>query len=326
MATVLVTGSAGFIGFSLARKLLNEGHQVVGIDNLNSYYDVKLKQDRLSILQNELPNKNRFIFQKLDLIESGEVHHLIENYEFDYVYHLAAQAGVRYSIQNPDTYFESNVRGTFNLLESLRKKPPKKLILASTSSIYGESSLSRLSEEVEVNPIQFYAATKEIDEIMCNMYSSIYSLDITVFRFFTVYGPWGRPDMSLFKFVRRIINKEPIEIYNNGKHKRSFTYIDDVIYYLMKAIESGLEEKGFQIYNLGNPKSVDLLDFVTIIEKELKIKSTIELLPLQFGDVTGSSPDITKLITKFGKIEFTKVEEGVTKFIDWYKSYNNLLN
>ena len=158
------------------------------------------------------------------------------------------------------------------------------------------------------------------------MYSLIYNLNITVFRFFTVYGPWGRPDMSLFKFVRRIINQEPIEIYNNGKHRRSFTYIDDVVYYLMKAIESGEEEKGFQIYNLGNPKSVDLLEFVAIIEKELKIKSTIEFLPLQFGDVTGSSPDITKLITKYGKIEFTKVEEGVTKFIDWYKSYNNLSN
>jgi UDP-glucuronate 4-epimerase len=280
----------------------------------------------LTILQNELTKKKRFVFQKIDLIESSDLHHLIENHEFDFVYHLAAQAGVRFSIQNPDSYFESNVRGTFNLLESLRKKPPKKLILASTSSIYGESSLPKLSEEVEVNPIQFYAATKEIDEIMCNMYSLIYSLDITVFRFFTVYGPWGRPDMSLFKFVRSIINKEPIEIYNNGKHRRSFTYIDDVIHYLIKAIETGEEEKGFQIYNLGNPKSVDLLDFVAIIEKELKLKSTLELLPLQFGDVTGSSPDITKLITKFGNIEFTKVEEGVTKFIDWYKSYNNLSN
>jgi UDP-glucuronate 4-epimerase len=234
---------------------------------------------------------------------------------------------VRYSIENPKAYIQSNIVAYLNVLEFARNNRINHFIYASSSSVYGESSDVPFSESSVVDkPVSLYAATKKSNELMAYTYSHLYGIETIGLRFFTVYGPWGRPDMSLFKFVRSIINKEPIEIYNNGKHRRSFTYIDDVIHYLIKAIETGEEEKGFQIYNLGNPKSVDLLDFVAIIEKELKLKSTLELLPLQFGDVTGSSPDITKLITKFGNIEFTKVEEGVTKFIDWYKSYNNLSN
>jgi UDP-glucuronate 4-epimerase len=320
MGDVLITGAAGFIGFSLAKNLLQEGHNVVGLDNMNSYYDPELKKQRILHLENYSEKLNNFKFVNLDLEDMLGMSSVLKNQRFDYVYHFAAQAGVRYSLENPRKYFESNVIGTFNLIEILKSCAIKRLVLASTSSIYGNSHKSMVTESDALNPIQFYAVSKEIDETMCKIYSQIYDLNVTIFRFFTVYGPWGRPDMALFKFVKSIINKHPIEIYNNGNHKRSFTYIDDVIFYLTKVMELSSEDK-YEVYNLGNPVSVDLLEFIKIIEDKLAITAEKIYLPLQFGDVHGNLPSIEKLTKKFGEKKFMNVGTGISNFIDWYKSH-----
>lgn len=324
MGDVLITGVAGFIGFSLAKNLLQEGHNVVGLDNMNSYYDPELKKQRIIHLENYSKKLKNFKFVKLDLEDILGVSSFLKNQRFDYVYHFAAQAGVRYSLENPRKYFESNVIGTFNLIEILKSCAIKRLVLASTSSIYGNSHKSMVTESDALNPIQFYAASKEIDETMCKIYSKIYDLNVTIFRFFTVYGPWGRPDMALFKFVKSIIEQRPIDIYNNGNHSRSFTYIDDVVYYLKKIIEIDSNSK-YEIYNLGNPKFVELLDFIEIIENKLQLSAQKRFLPLQFGDVQGNLPDINKLINDFGDHEFVDVEVGINNFISWYKSYYRVL-
>lgn len=319
MQKVLITGVAGFIGFSLANKLISEGINVLGIDNLNDYYDINLKHNRIYKL--ESVSKSNFQFIQMDLSDSSGLIDIFSMNTFDYVFHLAAQAGVRYSVENPTAYFEANVVGTYNLIEIVKTQPIKRFILASTSSIYGDSEEIRIREDQPSNPIQFYAVTKVVDEIMAKAYSEIYNLKVTVFRFFTVYGPWGRPDMALFKFVKKIIDNEPIDIYNNGKHKRSFTYIDDVVYYLKKLMESEDDDQRYQVYNLGNPVSVELLDFVSIIETLLKTTSQKRFLPLQFGDVNGNVPDITKLVGRFGQREFTDINTGISEFIKWFRWY-----
>lgn len=320
MSDILITGAAGFIGFSLAKELVLAGHNVVGLDNMNSYYDPELKNQRIANLKNHAGKLKNFKFIKLDLEDMPGLRSILKNQRFDYIYHFAAQAGVRFSLENPRKYFESNVVGTFNLIELLRSSSIKRLFLASTSSIYGNGTKSIVTESDAVNPIQFYAVSKEIDEIMCKIYSKIYDINVTIFRFFTVYGPWGRPDMALFKFVKSIIEQRPIEIYNNGNHKRSFTYIDDVVYYLRKALETEFDDK-FAIYNLGSPKSVELLNFIKLIENNLQIAVQKKFLPLQFGDVHGNLPNVNKLINKFGNHEFIDVEVGINNFISWYKSY-----
>jgi UDP-glucuronate 4-epimerase len=325
MSNVFITGVAGFIGYSLAKRLIQDGHNVVGLDNMNDYYDPMLKRQRVNNLIVESAAHKNFDFIEKDLGDLTEICSILNFQKFDYIYHLAAQAGVRYSFENPKTYFESNVTGTFNLIELLRSYPIKRFILASTSSIYGNSHKLVVSETDALKPIQFYAVSKKLDEILCETYSKIYNLKVTVFRFFTVYGPWGRPDMALFKFVNSIIENQPVEVYNFGNHKRSFTYIDDVVHYLVKAMDLKYLEDPFQVYNLGNPKSVNLLDLVAIIEEKLGNKAEKKYLPLQFGDVYGNLPNIDKLVDQFGDKSFTDIDAGVDNFINWYKEYYKIL-
>ena len=315
----LITGSAGFIGFHLSRKILSKGFKVIGIDNLNNYYDVQLKKKRNHILKK---NKN-YIFKKIDIKNYKNLETLFKKYKIYKVIHLAAQAGVRYSLKNPKSYIDNNINGFFNILEISKNYRVKKFVYASTSSIYGLQKKFPLKENFNTdNPIQLYAATKKSNELMATSYSYLYKMDTVGLRFFTVYGPWGRPDMALFKFTKNIIKGKPIEVFNKGKHERDFTYVDDIVDGIIKIVFSKKNKFGSQIFNIGNGKKIKLLKYIQLIEKNLKKRARKKFLPLQKGDVFKTHSD-TRLIKKhYNYNPRTSVNDGVKKFIEWYISNN----
>ena len=331
---ILVTGCAGFIGFHFVKKLLNEGHNIVGIDSINDYYDVKIKKDRLKILK-KISKKN-FKFYKKDLCESKFLEKCFLKHKFAIVVHFAAQAGVRYSITNPESYIQNNIVAFNNVIENCRLFKIKHFVYASSSSVYGMNSKMPLTEEVSVDhPMQLYAATKRSNELVAHSYSSLFKIPSTGLRFFTVYGPWGRPDMSLFKFVKNILNSEPISVYNKGNHKRDFTYVDDIVngvYLAMKKtpkytkinskkLKPNLSSAPFKIYNIGNGKPISLLSFINIIEKELNIKSKRKYLKLQAGDINTTHSDIYNIKNELGFSPKIDIERGIKSFVSWFKDY-----
>ena len=314
----LITGSAGFIGFHLSKKLLSEGFNVLGVDNLNNYYDQKIKQDRNNILK----KYKNYRFNKIDIKDYKKLDRIFKKNSIHGVVNLAAQAGVRYSLKNPRSYIENNINGFFNILELSKKYRVKKFIYASTSSIYGLQKRFPLKENFNTdNPIQLYAATKKSNELMATSYSHLYKMDTIGLRFFTVYGPWGRPDMALFKFTKNIIKGKPIEVFNKGKHERDFTYVDDIVNGIFNIINNKKSRFGAKIFNIGNGKKIKLLKYIQLIEKNLDRKSKKKFLPLQKGDVIKTLSD-TKLIKKHYNYQpKTNVSYGVKKFIEWYISY-----
>ena len=313
----LVTGSAGFIGFHLSKKILEKGFKVIGIDNLNNYYDVQLKKKRNHILK----KKKNYIFKKIDIKNYKNLETVFKKYKIFKVIHLAAQAGVRYSLKNPRSYIDNNINGFFNILEISKNYRVKKFVYASTSSIYGLQKKFPLKENFNTdNPIQLYAATKKSNELMATSYSYLYKMDTVGLRFFTVYGPWGRPDMALFKFTKNIIKGRSIEVFNKGKHERDFTYVDDIVDGIIKIVFSKKNKFGSQIFNIGNGKKIKLLKYIQLIEKNLKKKARKKLLPLQKGDVFKTHSN-TRLIKKhYNYNPKTSVNDGVKKFIEWYIS------
>ncbi len=334
MKNVLVTGVAGFIGFHLAEKLLKDGFNVVGIDNVNDYYDVNLKYARLNelgversgaeIFNNEVTSNKyeNFKFIRTNLEDRKKLPEVFKEYNFEIVCSLAAQAGVRYSIENPEAYIDSNVVGYLNLLECCRNHNVKHLIYASSSSVYGLNSKVPFSTEDNVDhPISLYAATKKSNELMAHTYSHLYGFKTTGLRFFTVYGPWGRPDMAMFLFTDAIIKGNPIKVFNQGDLERDFTYIDDIIDGVIKVIKKEHAGENYSLYNIGNSKPVKLLDFIDEIEKHLGVDAKKEMLPMQAGDVNRTWADVNPLKKNFEYIPKTNVHEGVGKFIDWYKNY-----
>lgn len=333
MKHILITGVAGFIGFHVASRFLDDSIAVIGIDNINNYYDIRLKQARLE----QLYKKNRFIFKKIDIQDRTDVENIFNEYSFDIVIHLAAQAGVRYSLENPHSYIYSNLVGFLNILEGCSHSNVKHLVYASSSSVYGANKKMPFSVHQNVDhPISLYAATKKSNELMAHTYSSLYNIPTTGLRFFTVYGPWGRPDMALFLFTKRIYNGEPIEVYNYGKMKRDFTYIDDIVegvYRVTKKIpkpnttlntnelDPGTSFAPYKIYNIGNNKPVNLLTFISILEEEIGRKVKKKFLPLQLGDVPVTYADITDLRNAVGFRPKTSIREGIMQFLKWYKEY-----
>jgi UDP-glucuronate 4-epimerase len=318
---ILITGVAGFIGFHTAKRLCGEGHQVVGIDNLNTYYSVELKQARLS----QLAACRNFQFRLLDVADKPALLDLFAEKVFDQVIHLAAQAGVRYSIDNPDTYAQSNLVGFLNVLEACRAHRPAHLIYASSSSVYGlNDHLPYATTDPVDRPMSFYAATKRANELMAHSYSHLYGIPTTGLRFFTVYGPWGRPDMALFKFTDAILKGRPIDVYNDGAMSRDFTYIDDIVEGLVRLIplpptdETGARNK---VYNIGFGAPVKLLDFVECIEEALGIRAIRNLMPLQSGDVVNTWADTRELEERVGFRPQVTVSTGVQSFVDWYRTY-----
>lgn len=331
MKEIIVTGSAGFIGFHTSKRLLEKGYKVVGIDNMNNYYDPELKYKRLSILE----EYDDFYFHKLDLFEKDELGEIISSYkELQSVIHLSAQAGVRYSLENPTAYINSNIIGFFNLLETLRNIPIKHLLYASSSSVYGGNQKIPFSTSDRVDfPISLYAATKKSNELMAYTYSHLFSIPTTGLRFFTVYGPWGRPDMALYKFAEKITHGEPIDVYNHGNMSRDFTYIDDVVRIIIKLVdkppktidEGKFKEKvPYSIFNVGSNNPIALLDYIECLEKHLGIKAEKNFLDIQPGDVKDTFADVSDLINYIGYSPSTKIDEGVKKFVDWFVSYNKM--
>lgn len=324
--TILITGAAGFIGFHLSRLLLSEGAAVVGMDNMNDYYDVGLKESRLAIL-NEY---ERFTFVRGSISNGELVRFVFEDHHPDIVINLAAQAGVRYSIDNPDSYIDSNLIGFYNILEACRHsydndRGVKHLIFASSSSVYGNQTKTPFSVSDPVDhPISLYAATKKSNELMGYAYSHLYGIPMTGVRFFTVYGPYGRPDMAYFKFADKMRRGEPIQIYNNGDMLRDFTYVDDIVGGLIKMLNKPPEfNEGapYAIYNIGNNKPEKLLDFIDILEEELGMKAVREYLPMQPGDVYQTYADVDDLMRDFGFKPSTSLREGIRRFAMWYKEY-----
>ncbi len=328
---VLITGVAGFIGYHLAQRLLTDGEQVYGIDNLNDYYDVNLKKARLAQLT---PNSN-FQFQLLDLNNRQGILQLFQSQNFDCIVNLAAQAGVRHSLENPFAYVDTNLVGFANILEATRHTQPQHLVFASSSSVYGANTKIPFSLKDNVdNPVSLYAATKKANELMAHSYSHLYSLPITGLRFFTVYGPWGRPDMAYFKFVRAIQQNKPINVFNYGKMQRDFTYIDDVIEGVVRVMHQPpiLQHKNdnsnarYKIYNIGNNKPVELLSFIEIIEKAMGKSAQKNFLPMQPGDVPCTYADVDELIQDIGFKPTTTIEEGIENFVRWYKDFYQYQN
>ncbi len=327
---VLVTGSAGFIGYHLSKYLVDKGFRVVGLDNINDYYDINLKYSRLKQLGIEKSDAEKFntkisvknfSFVRSDICDKKSLNKLFNNENFDIVCNLAAQAGVRYSLSNPDTYISSNISGFLNILECCRFNNIKHLIYASSSSVYGANQKIPFSVNDNVDkPISLYAATKKSNELMAYTYNHLFKIPSTGLRFFTVYGPWGRPDMALFLFTKAIIEKKPIEVYNFGKMQRDFTYIDDIVEGLYKII-IGEKTKEAKVYNIGNNSSVELLHFIKCIETCLGIKADKNLLPIQPGDVSKTWANVDNLIEDYKYQPKTKVEFGISKFIKWYLNY-----
>lgn len=318
----LITGGAGFIGFHLTRALLEKGAQVIGIDNLNDYYEVSLKKDRLAILK----NFSKFQFVKADLADKEAVFNVFNEFTPQIVVNLAAQAGVRYSIENPDAYIQSNVVGFFNILEACRNYPVEHLVFASSSSVYGGNKKIPFSTQDKADqPVSLYAATKKSNELMAYSYSKLYRIPLTGLRFFTVYGPMGRPDMAYFKFAKKIMADEPIQIYNNGDMLRDFTYVDDIV----RGMENILcnppkqDENGaaYKIYNIGNNKPEKLMDYIDVLEKCLGKEAKKEFLPMQPGDVYETYADVQDLMDDYGFKPSTTIEEGLSKFSEWFLAY-----
>ncbi|MDC0056700.1 NAD-dependent epimerase/dehydratase family protein [Alphaproteobacteria bacterium] len=314
---ILITGAAGFIGFHLSKKLLSEKYTVFGIDNLNNYYDVNLKKDRVKILNKE----KSFFFNKINLSNKNSIDKIIIKNNIKYVVHLAAQAGVRHSIDNPETYFKSNLEGFFNILEVSKKNKIKHLIFASTSSVYGNNKNFPLTESANTDkPLSFYAATKKSNEVMAYSYSNIYKLPATALRFFTAYGPFGRPDMSLFKFTKSILENKKVDFFNSGNHIRDFTYIDDIVQGISNIIKKPSSELiPYNCFNIGSGKPNKLKLFLSLIESNLGKKAKIRNLPLQLGDVQKTHASV-KLLKKYSFYKpKTNIKKGVKEFINWYK-------
>jgi UDP-glucuronate 4-epimerase len=330
---VLVTGAAGFIGSFTARRLLERGDEVVGLDNLNDYYDVSLKKARLERLQ-QTPN---FRFAHLDLVDRPGMQALFANERFGRVVHLGAQAGVRYSLQAPHSYIQSNVAGTMNVLEGCRYNGVEHLVYASTSSVYGASSRMPFSvHEPASHPVSLYAATKRSNELMAHTYSALFKLPTTGLRFFTVYGPWGRPDMALFLFARAILEGKPIELFNHGRHTRDFTYVEDIAEGVLRCLDRipgpdpqwnsadpdpASSSAPYRLYNIGSNRPIQLLRYVEVLEECLGRKAQHVMKPLQPGDVPDTFADVSELIRDVGYKPETPVEVGVRNFVDWFKSY-----
>jgi UDP-glucuronate 4-epimerase len=336
---ILVTGAAGFIGFHVSKKLVDLRHTVVGLDNINDYYDVNLKFARLKELGVDKKDASKencltesslhpfFRFVKMDLSDKKNISALFEKERFDIVCNLAAQAGVRYSLQNPEAYMESNMVGFLNILEGCRHNNVKHLVYASSSSVYGlnEKVPFETSDPVD-HPISLYAASKKSNELMAHTYSHLYGFSTTGLRFFTVYGPWGRPDMALFLFTKAILNEEPLKVFNHGALERDFTYIDDITEGVVRIIQKDTTEREknnqlYKLYNIGNNKSVKLLDFIEEIEKSLGRKAIKNYLPMQPGDVEKTWANIDSLITDYEYRPNTSITEGIDKFIGWYKEF-----
>lgn len=331
---ILITGIAGFIGYSLAKSLLNSGNNIIGIDNINDYYDINLKLDRLINLgfsKNELNQNNKIkshidpnlTFKKLALEDKLGIDNIFQNHKIDIVVHLAAQAGVRYSITNPEVYISSNIVGFTNLIEISNKYKIQHFIFASSSSVYGNSRKAPFNEcDNTDSPVSLYAATKKSNEIIAKAYYNLYGLNITGLRFFTVYGPWGRPDMAPMLFLKSLLSNEPINVFNEGKLRRDFTYIDDIVSGINKVLFSNIKP-GFRLYNIGNNSPTDLLYFISLFEKETGLKFKTNYLPMQTGDVYETFADITKISNDLGYKPKISIEHGVSMFIQWYLDYYN---
>jgi UDP-glucuronate 4-epimerase len=330
---ILVTGAAGFIGYTLSNVLLDRGNQVTGVDNLNGYYDVRLKQARLD----RLKAKTGFRFEHVDISARQPMASLFALNKFDTVVHLAAQAGVRYSLQNPHAYIDANIVGFLNVLEGARHYGVKHLIYASSSSVYGANGKLPFSEHDNVDhPVSLYAATKKANELMAHSYSHLYGLPCTGLRFFTVYGPWGRPDMALFMFTERIIASKPLPVFNQGNMVRDFTYIDDIVQGVVRVIDHPAQadptwraqapdpatsRAPYRVYNIGNNRPVKLLHYVELLEKAIGRKATLDLQPMQKGDVEATMADISALQKETGYQPTTPVEVGIPKFVEWYRTF-----
>ncbi len=330
---ILVTGAAGFIGSHVIRRLSADGHTIVGIDNLNDYYDVNLKLARLELLKS-VPS---FEFHKLDIADKDAMQALFANGKFERVIHLAAQAGVRYSLSHPHAYIDSNITGTVNVLEGCRHNGVQHLAFASTSSVYGMNTNMPFSPHRGVDhPLSMYASTKRAGELMCHNYAALFGLPVTALRFFTVYGPWGRPDMALFLFTKNILAGKPIDVFNNGHHKRDFTFVSDIAEGVVRVSyrpaqpnpqwnsaepDPASSRAPFKIYNIGNSSPVELVRYIEVLEQCLGRKAERNLLPLQLGDVPDTFADVSDLEAAVGYRPKTSVEEGVKAFVDWYRSY-----
>ncbi|MDE1462978.1 NAD-dependent epimerase [Spartinivicinus poritis] len=333
---ILVTGAAGFIGCHVALYLLSRGDQVVGLDNVNDYYDVNLKLDRLKLIENQKQAAN-FQFVKMDLADKDGIAKLFAEEQFDKVVHLAAQAGVRYSLENPHAYIDSNIVGFMNILEGCRHQQVKHLVYASSSSVYGANEEMPFSVHHNVDhPLSLYAATKKSNELMAHTYSSLYGLPTTGLRFFTVYGPWGRPDMALFLFTKNILAGKPIDVFNYGKHRRDFTYVDDIVEGVVRTLDKtatvnpdwtgmspdpGTSKAPWRVYNIGNNQPVELLTYISTLEDKLGKKAEMNLLPLQPGDVPDTYANVEDLVNDVDYKPSTTVAEGIDRFVQWYRDY-----
>ena len=336
MAEILVTGTAGFIGFHLAKRLLDRGDRVIGIDVVNDYYDVKLKEDRLA----QLTSREGFTFYRENIADREKMEDIFAKESFTRVVHLAAQAGVRYSITNPHAYIEANLNAFINILEGCRHKQIENLSYASSSSVYGANTSMPFSVHDNVDhPVSLYAATKKANELMAHCYSHLYKLPTTGLRFFTVYGPWGRPDMAMFLFTKAILAGKPIQVFNNGKMQRDFTFVDDIVEGVMRVTDltpagnpkwdgahpdPGTSKAPYRVYNIGNNSPVELMHLIEVLEAKLGRTAEKIMMPMQDGDVPATYADVEDLTRDAGFKPETSIEEGVSRFVDWYRSYYNI--
>lgn len=333
---ILVTGAAGFIGYSLAEALLARGHEVTGWDNLNDYYSVALKEARLA----RLSRHAGFRFEKIDVADAAAVGGSYAAAQPDATVHLAAQAGVRYSIQHPEAYVQANLVGFANMLEAVRATPPKHFVFASTSSVYGLGKQLPFAEDMDTDhPMSFYTATKKANEVMAHSYAHLYGIPTTGLRFFTVYGPWGRPDMALFKFTRAILAGESLPVFNHGKMVRDFTYIDDIVEGIVRVVDapptanpawdalhpdSATSSAPYRVFNIGNNQRVELMTYIRAIEAAVGKPAKLELLPMQAGDVEATEADVSRLAAAVGFRPATSVQDGVARFVAWYREYHGV--